>query len=252
MKIDKIKKMSNNKYKIYFDDDNVLETYDEVIINTNLLYKKEIDEDLYRKIQDDNAYYEIYNKCVKMLSSKMRSKKEMYDFLVKKGIDKADIDNMLSKLELIGLLNDKMYAKAYISDKVNFTNMGPLKIESNLLDCDIDESIIKEELAKVDNSIIDKKISKYISSKARFNKHSAYFFKEKMLSELLSLGYSKDMILPYLEDIKLDSNVKLEYNKIYNKLSRKYKDEELKRNIKNKLYQKGYTKEEIESVIEKD
>ena len=44
MKIDKIKKMSNNKYKIYFDDGDVLETYDEVIINTNLLYKKEIDE----------------------------------------------------------------------------------------------------------------------------------------------------------------------------------------------------------------
>ena len=250
MKIDKIKKMSNNKYKIYFDDDNVLETYDEVIINTNLLYKKEIDEDLYRKIQDDNAYYEIYNKCVKMLSSKMRSKKEMYDFLVKKGIDKADIDNMLSKLELIGLLNDKMYAKAYISDKVNFTNMGPLKIESNLLDCDIDESIIREELSKLDSDIMEKKISKYINSKARSNKHSTYFFKEKVLSELLSLGYSKDMILPYLEDIKLDSNVKLEYNKIYNKLSRKYKDEELKRNIRNKLYQKGYTKEEIESVLD--
>ena len=150
MKIDKIKKMSNNKYKIYFDDDNVLETYDEVIINTNLLYKKEIDEELYKKIQDDNAYYEVYNKCVKMLSSKMRSKKEMYDFLVKKGIDKIDIDNMINKLELIGLLNDKMYVKAYISDKVNFTNMGPLKIESNLLECNIDESIIKEELSKED------------------------------------------------------------------------------------------------------
>ena len=70
------------------------------------------------------------------------------------------------------------------------------------------------------------------------------------MSELLSLGYSKDMIMPYLEDIKLDSNVKSEYSKIYNKLSRKYKDEELKRNIKNKLYQKGYTKDEIESVLD--
>ena len=249
MKIDKIKKMSNNKYKIYFDDDSILETYDEVIISTNLLYKKEIDEELYRKILDDNSYYEIYNKCVKMLSSKMRSKKEMYDFLVKKGIDSFDIHNMLTKLENIGLINDKMYAKAYISDKINFTNMGPLKIESNLLECDIDDSIIKEELSKVDNSIIDKKISKYVSSKAKSNKHSAYFFKEKVMSELLSLGYSKDMIIPYLEDIKLDSNVKNEYNKIYSKLSRKYKDEELKRNIKNKLYQKGYTKEEIEDVI---
>ena len=225
MKIDKIKKMSNNKYKIYFDDDSILETYDEVIISTNLLYKKEIDEELYRKILDDNSYYEIYNKCVKMLSSKMRSKKEMYDFLVKKGIDKTDIDNMINKLENIGLLNDKMYAKAYISDKINFTNMGPLKIESNLLECDIDDSIIKEELSKVDNSIINKKISKYVSSKARSNKHSTYFFKEKVMSELLSLGYSNDMIIPYLEDIKLDSNVKNEYNKIYSKLSRKYKDE---------------------------
>ena len=37
MKIDKYKKMANNKYKIYFTDGDTLITYDDVIINNGLL-----------------------------------------------------------------------------------------------------------------------------------------------------------------------------------------------------------------------
>ncbi len=44
MKIDRFKKMANNKYRIYLEDGNFIDTYDEVIISNNLLYKKELDD----------------------------------------------------------------------------------------------------------------------------------------------------------------------------------------------------------------
>ena len=44
MKINKIQK-KNNKYKIILEDKTVIETYDEIIIKENILYKKEITEE---------------------------------------------------------------------------------------------------------------------------------------------------------------------------------------------------------------
>ena len=45
MKVDKLVKMKNNRYKVYIDDD-VLITYDDVILDNGLLYKKEIDKSI--------------------------------------------------------------------------------------------------------------------------------------------------------------------------------------------------------------
>ena len=216
MKIISFKKMANNKYRILLDNDEKLDTFDEVIIKYNLLFKKEIDLELFEKIVEENKYYEVYNKCVKMLSTKLKSKQEIVDYLIKNGVEETNIINIVNKLENIGLINDARYAKAYIYDKINFTNSGPLKIEKELLDNNIDEIIIKEELNKIDNKIIDNKISKYIERKAKMNKHSIYYFKEKVLTELLNMGYRKDLILEHLDGITIKSNIDNEFNKIYN------------------------------------
>ena len=251
MKIDKYKKMANNKYKIYFSDGETLTTYDSVIINNGLLYKKEIDIELYDQILEENKYYDLYNKCIKLISSRMRSAKEINDYLSKNEASNEDIKSIINKLTDMGLLNDKMYVKAYVSDKINFTNFGPYKIKNELENMGVDNDLIEKELSRMNDKLLNDRVAKYIAKKARTNKKSMYLFKEKMIADLINQGYSKDMILNNLEDIKIESNIDSEYRKIYNKLSNKYEGYELIKNIKNKLYQRGYSKDEIESVIEK-
>ena len=53
MKINKFKKVGTNKYKIYFDND-ILTVYEDIILKYNLLYKKDIDDDLLHEINKDN------------------------------------------------------------------------------------------------------------------------------------------------------------------------------------------------------
>lgn len=251
MVIEKFKKMANNRYKIIFDNSELI-TYDEVIINNNLLYKKEIDNDLYEKILEENKYYDLYNKCIKLISNKMRSVEEIIKYLKKEDTSSKDIESIITKLTNIGLLNDSRYTKAYVSDKIKFTSAGPYKIEKELIDLGIDEDIIKKELTNISLEEIRNKISKYINMKLRKNKYSEYIFKQKVINELINLGYSRDIILEELESIHIESNITKDYNKLYNKLSKKYDDKELYINIKNKLYQKGYTKEEIDQVKKMD
>ncbi len=174
----------------------------------------------------------------------MRCKKELEMYVDK--IDKDKTSFIISKLENNGFINDKLYIKAYINDKINFSLDGPYKIYKYLKDNELDENLIYDELSKIDNSIFEEKIKKYIDKKAKLNKTSLYQFKCKVLNELINKGYDKEDILKYLDDVKVKSNISTDYKKIYSKLSNKYDGYELERKVKEKLYQKGYSKDEIE------
>ena len=75
--------------------------------------------------------------------------------------------------------------------------------------------------------------------------------KQRMLNNYINKGYKKEMILNILDDISIDdlSNLKKDYLKQYNKLSKKYSDDELKFKLKNSLYQKGYKIDDINKVM---
>lgn len=246
MKIDKIKK-SGKKYKIVFEDGTEIKTFDDVIINYNLLYHKEIDDVLLNKILKDNAYYEVYNKVLNLISKKIRSEKEINEFLDKYDVDKNKI---ITKLKSINLINDKLFAKAYISDKINLSNEGVDKIKNDLLKHNIDLNIIEEELSKIDEDLIDKKIIKLINKRTKNSKYTGIKLKYKIVNELINLGYDKYKIIEIYDslDIKNDNLIVKEYNKLYKQLSKKYSSKELEYKINAKLYNKGFTSEEINNI----
>lgn len=246
MKIDKIKK-NGKKYKIVLEDGTEIKTFDDVIINYNLLYHKDIDDILLNKIIKDNAYYDVYNKVLNLISKKIRSEKEINEFL-----DKYDIDRnkIINKLKSINLINDKLFAKAYISDKINLSNEGIDKIKNDLLKHNIDLNVIEEELSKIDNDLINKKIEKLINKKIKNSKYTGYKLKYKIVNELINLGYDKYTIIEIYDslDIKNDNLIVNEYDKLYRQLSKKYSGKQLEYKINTKLYNKGFTSEEINNI----
>ena len=67
MKIEKYKKINENKYRITLDNGTIIDTYEDVIVKNNLLYKKEIDLNLLKEIETDNEYQEAYNMALKYM-----------------------------------------------------------------------------------------------------------------------------------------------------------------------------------------
>ena len=190
----KSEKKGNSQYKIYLENGNKLDLYEDVIIKNNLLYKKEIDLELLDKLDIDNKKEDIYNKCVKYISVRIRSIYEIEEFLRKKEIDLEEINNVIQKLIKNNLLNDDIFTKAFINDKLNFTTMGPYKIEQELKKHKIDSSIINKYLYNIDDSIIDNKINKQITKLMKSSKKKTNL-RNKIYMNLLNLGYSNEMIL---------------------------------------------------------
>ena len=239
MLINKFKKVGKNKYKIIFDNTE-LTLYEDIILKYNLLIKKEIDEYLLDEIINENSFYEAYDLSLSYIEVKLRTKKEIEDYLNRKGFDNKYIEYAIEKLDKLGLLNDKLYVKSYVNDKINLTLDGPYKIKNNLINLNIDESVIDDYLNNIDESIWNGKIDKIINKKSSsMNNKSYYMFINKLKNDLYNLGYNKELIDNKLSNIKYESNA---LEKDMNKAIKKYND---KNKIINYLIRKGYSHEEI-------
>lgn len=199
MKIEKYESINNGQYKIYLSDGTILKINSDVIINNNLLYKKEIDNTLLNKILKENDNANIYNKCVKYISVRLRSKKEIIDYLKKLNIDNtADIIDKLTKNNLI---NDEVFTKAFIKDKINFTSYGPYRIRQELNKYNIDNEIIDKYINDIDEEILIGKIDKQINKMIKSNrKYSGNILKSKIYNNLYNNGFDKDMIINVLNN----------------------------------------------------
>lgn len=244
MKIEKLKRLPSGKYKILFDNDEKLITYDDVILKNNLLFNKEVDDEKLEEINLDTAYYNIYNKVLSYILKRKRSIKEIKEYIKKFSLEKNEEDEIIEVFIYNGLLNDRSFASSYISDKMYLSNLGPNKIKEELLNHDISIEIIEEEINKIPNEIIEEKLKKIIMKKINTNHNkSNYMLKQKLLYELSDNGYDKELIIYLFDNLSNNdtSIAKKEYNKIYDKLSKKYSGSELNSKVRQKMYQKGFS-----------
>lgn len=242
MKINKYIKGSSNKYKVIIDDETYT-LYDDVIIKYNLLMKNEIDEKTFNEMINTNNELLGYYESIRYITKKLRSELEIYEYLHKKEIPEDIIKKNIKKLKENGFINDEVFLKCYISDQLNLTNHGPLKIKKSLIKLGIDESLVNDAINNIDDDLIYNKINNYIDKKIRLNHNSSsYMLKVKIQNDLINLGYDKSLINDILnmKEINDDEVYKNEYEKIKNKLSKKYSGEELEYKIKAKMYAKGF------------
>ena len=253
MKIIKMEKKSNGKYRIKLSNGETLTTYDDVILKYQLLYEKEITSELFNELYQETKYYDIYNKVIQYIKTRMRCTHEIKQYLKKYQVLPKEEEKILQELQQKGFLDDLRFAKAYVSDKFYLGHDGLHKIKSNLEKLYIPNEYIQTALDQIGEEEVFNQLRHMIEKKKKSNhKYSLYQFKEKMMLEFLQKGYTREMIQNCLEQINQDDSsiLQKEYEKQKKRLSKKYSGSELYYHIKGKLYQKGYQTEDINKVIE--
>ena len=203
MEIVKYEKKGNNNYQVLFSDGKKILINEDVILKYKLLYKKEIDEFMLKDILTDNANYDIYNKCVKYLSVRMRSVNEIKEFMERKGASNEVIDNTIDKLLKNKLLDDDAFTKAYVNDKIKFSTLGPYRIAEDLKKQYIDDGIITKYISSIDEDFLYDKIDKQITKLIKSN-HNKKNLKAKIYHNLVNSGYAQSMIIDIIN--KYDFN----------------------------------------------
>ena len=244
MKIEKFKKRPNGLYTIYLDDFNSYDFYEEIILKYELLITKNIEKDELTKIIEDNKNYESYYDALKTLKRTIKTKEEIRKQLTDKKYSKESIAFAITTLEKQGYINDKNYAKSYVHNAIITTNKGPKKIEEELVKKGVASDDYLLALEEYNTSLEKEKIEKLISKKIKSNHNkSAKVLKQKLQLDLISSGFSKDIIKEILNSTTIEENndiVKKEYEKYYKKLSKKYSGKELEYKLKQKMYSLGF------------
>lgn len=196
MKIEKYKKIIDGMYKVTFDNGTVLDIYEDVIIKNELLFKKDIDINFLKLIENDNNYQKVYNIALKYISVRLRSVHEIEVYLKNKGFSYDVIEFTIERLKTNKLLDDEVFAKAFINDKLNFTSMGKYKLINELSKCKINNEIIDKCIYEIEDEIwidrIGKLVNKYLKSN---KKYSGNILKNKIYVYLVNLGYDKDLVI---------------------------------------------------------
>lgn len=248
MKIEKFKKLKNGRYDIMLEDGSSVNLFEDVIIKNELLIKKEVDLDTLDRLMDDNSKYESYDRALSLIDKKLRSEREIRNTLDDMGYDRNTINDTVDKLKSEKYIDDFMYAKSYVNDKVLLTNWGPYKISKALSEL-IEEEYIDEAISSIDDRLWRERLKKIIKKKeSSFKNKSINFAKNSLREYLFDLGYDSDMISEEIESVSFNEEdaLKKEMSKAYDKLSKKYSGEELNRQIKNHLYKKGFKVSNIE------
>ena len=201
MKIEKYELTKKNKYNVFLSNGEVITLDERVITENELLLKKELTQELYDKVNRESRIYELVDISIKYISVRLRSIKEMRDYLKKKEEDIELIDIAIDKLIKLGYLDDNKFAKAFIKDKLAFTNMGDYKIKMELEYLGVSYEIIEENISLIDNNLLEEKIKKQIDKDIRTNKkYSGTILKNKIYNHLVNAGYSKEKVITILNN----------------------------------------------------
>lgn len=243
MKIEKYKKLKNGKYELIIEGADPLELYEETILEYNLLLTKNIEYNS-KEILDYDKKCETYHIGLKYLKNRARSKRETYQYLISKDYPKDAVTEALDKLTKQGYINDEVYARSFLHDKIITTSSGPYKIKNDLLKKGVDNDIIDKVLLEYDLDTQIEKINKYINKIIKSNRtKSNKLLKIKIVQDLTTQGFAVENIKQVLSNVEFPQNdniAKKEYDKLYKKLSKKYSGETLELKIKQKMYQKGF------------
>ena len=201
MKIDKYEKFGKDKYRIFFNNGEVVETYDEVILKNDLLLKKDITLSEYQKIFIDTNLVQHYNASLKYISVRIRSTKEIYDYLKKKNVEEEDINTIINRLTKEKLLDDEHFCECFIKDKLNFTTMGEYKIINDLKKHNIQNNIIDKYSYLWNEDVMLPRIEKLVDRQIKSNKNKdKYKLRNKIYYYLLNQGFSSDNIVKILNE----------------------------------------------------
>lgn len=157
----------------------------------------EIDDEKFKRAVKESMEKIAFNVAVKYASNKLKTEKQIRDYLYKKEFKKATILPVIEKLKEYGVIDDKIYMESYIKSNPNFSKN---KLKQKLIMSGISKDLIDEKL----NDLEDEDSCLTNAKKFLKNKIMDQKTREKLIRRLTYLGYSWDSINSVLKTLNSD------------------------------------------------
>ncbi|MBQ7250283.1 MAG: RecX family transcriptional regulator [Bacilli bacterium] len=249
-------KVKDGRYTLSFSNGDKIEIGVDTFTEFHLYADKELNWDEYERLLAYARMDEAYRIALKRLSHDLYSKREMRDYLLGKGEDPQDVENVLERLVAADLVNDKRYATTFAEDVADLRLIGRNQILFTLRQKGISPSIL-EGLSFPREKELDKAMRYAKAADKKYHRTPKARRTLKISHALLRRGFDESVAFEAAEAcaspddqeaIKVD--IKKAYENAFVKYSRKYQGYELRQHIFANLARRGYDYDDIREVCE--
>ncbi|MFC4556826.1 recombination regulator RecX [Virgibacillus kekensis] len=257
-------KRRKDRYNIFLDNGNGEEygfSVDEaVLIEFGLRKNMELDDSMITTLIKKDTLHKSYTLAINFLSYRMRTKKEIYDYLEKKEVDQEHINKIMKKLEDEGLIDDNQFAEAFVRTRIHTTSKGPLLVKKELMEKGVSKSIAEEAVDLYNYETQFKKAMKWVKKKLNSSKNNSF---QKQLQQLqgtlMQKGFTQDVIKDVINEARYEKDDDVEWDALYvqgekllRKNRKKYEGFELRQKMKEALYRKGFAIDLINKFLDEE
>jgi regulatory protein len=148
MLITKIERQKKNKtrFSVFVDDQYAFSVSEDVYVRFVLHQGQPLTEDERTKIENAEAESSVRRIALRYRSYRPRSRKEVLEYLQKKGFDDSHIQQALVFLDGMNLLNDNEFARMFCRDRLQLKPVGKSSMKHLLYKKGIDKLTIEKIL----------------------------------------------------------------------------------------------------------
>lgn len=130
-----------------------------------------------------------YNYAIKYLKN-IKTKKDVYDYLIRKGFTNEETSEVCDYIEEVGLVDDDLYVKFFVEDSFRIKNKGARKIVYELKQRGIDDDKIEEAIEEASDMEYEALKEAYERKlEATKSETDPYKRKNKIIRFLISRGF---------------------------------------------------------------
>ena len=228
------KKGKADKYEITYikdSEETKVILLEDQVVNFRILKNKEYTSEEWKKIIESYNMSLWFGKSINYISFKMRTTKEIKDYLTKNEVTNSHIKEIIDRLTKMKLLDDERYAYDFLEEVVR-KKKGLKYFKYQLNNAGISSKIIEEVGSNYPIDSVYEELLPIIQKQQK----------------LLRDGFEHSMATKVINKIEFSCDIKERIKKDILKIKTKTSDIQ---KITNKLLQKGYSYQDIKTYLEK-
>ncbi|MDP4170972.1 MAG: recombination regulator RecX [Bacillota bacterium] len=250
-----------DRYNVFLDygkgEQYAFSVDENVLIKFQLKKGLELDDFALMEINYQDDIRKSYNLAVGYLAARMRTEKEIRDYLAQKDMEEPVIKEVIHKLFEQNYINEQEFAFAYVRTQMNTTDKGVKIIKTELKEKGLAEGLIQSALELYPFEMQVEKALKLCSKYSKKNTNeSKRLLNQKLESMLMRKGYPYEVINLAVNEAEQAEGEKndewdalvFQAEKAHRKYS-KYSGYEYRQKMKQALFSKGFSIELIERVL---
>ncbi len=194
------KRIGSTRFNIHIDDSYAFTMSDLDVSMSGLRIGQDLSQDEVAKYSQSANEAKAYALALRYLGVRLRSRREILDYLKRKDCETSDIEAALERLEGLGLVDDLKFAQAWIADRMAVRPRSRMRLSQELMA----KGVAKDDISAALDELEPEREIETLKTMILRKQRSGYADEKKLQGYLQRQGYRWSLIKQALDEINAE------------------------------------------------